>query len=438
VLALLEHEDQVNHASFSPNGRWIVTASSDGTARVWDAATGKAITPAFHHGEPVRLACFSPDGRLIATGSGQWDKGDVGEARVWDAATGDFVTLPMRHGAAIRSLAFSPDNRHLLTAANRDPAARVWSLSSRDDSVPDLEQIARVFSGTLIDEHGGQAPMSPESLRDGQVVLSANQPNGISSPPENLRTWYADLAGYHLGAGHWNQVIACSDRLISNDPQDESPSRDQFLLGSRGRAYAELGHWSKAAAELARAIDAGSTSYHVWYGWAVLCMQSGDLTSYRSKCRLLIDRFSSTRITQNLYILALICTLGPCATQDPDRIVAMADRVVAAHPDYPHALHVRGAALYRADRFQESINQLQEAVKARPEGDKVEDWLFLAMASKRLGRNDDAERWLFQVEKASRSHSSPPAKASAEEHYGAFTNKILRAEAQLLIRSKAR
>jgi WD40 repeat protein/tRNA A-37 threonylcarbamoyl transferase component Bud32/tetratricopeptide (TPR) repeat protein len=438
VLALLEHEDQVNHASFSPNGRWVVTASSDGTARVWDAATAKAVTPALRHGEPVLLACFNTDGRLIATGSGQWDKGDVGEARVWDAATGDFVTLTMRHGTAVRSLSFSPDNRHLLTAANRDPAARVWSLSSRDDPVPVLESIARVFSGTLIDDQDGQAPLSPENLCHGQEVLSANHPGGISCPPENLRAWYADLARYHLGAGHWNQVIAYSDRLISNDPQDESPSRDQFLFGSRGRAYAELGHWSEAAAELARAIDAGSASDDVWFGWAVLCVQSGDLTSYRSKCRLLIDRFGSTRIQQNRYILALICTLGPCATQDPDRIVAIADRVVADHPDWPDLLHLRGAALYRADRFQESINQLQEAVKARPDGGKVEDWLFLAMAAKRLGRSDDAERWLFQAEKASQSHSSLPAKASAEEYYGAFTNKILRAEAKQLIGSKAR
>jgi tetratricopeptide (TPR) repeat protein len=438
VLAMMEHEAQVNHASFSPGGRRVVTASSDGTARVWDAATGKAVTPALSHGEPVLLACFSPDGRLIATGSGQWDKAHVGEARVWDAATGDFVTLPMRHGAAIRSLAFSPDNRHLLTAANRDPAARVWSLPGRDDPVPDLERIAHVFSGTLIDDQDGQAPMSPESLCQRQEELSADHPGGISCPPENLRAWYAALARYHFGAGHWNQAIAYSDRLISEDPQDESPSRDPFLLGNRARAYAELGHWPKAAADLARALDAGSTADDVWYGWAVLCVQSGDLTSYRSKCRLLIDRFGSTRNTQKCYMLAHICTLGPCATQDPGPIVAMADRVVAAFPDWPDVLHLRGAALYRADRFQESIDQLQEAVKARPGGGQVEDWVFLAMASKRLARNDDAERWLFRAEEASRSHSSPPAKASAEQHYGAFTNTILREEAQRLIRSKAR
>ena len=38
----------VNSAAFSPDGRFVVTASEDGTARVWEAATGKAI------GEPLR------------------------------------------------------------------------------------------------------------------------------------------------------------------------------------------------------------------------------------------------------------------------------------------------------------------------------------------------------------------------------------------------
>ena len=40
--------DNVISAAFSPDGKRIVTASSDKTARIWDAATGKAI------GEPLK------------------------------------------------------------------------------------------------------------------------------------------------------------------------------------------------------------------------------------------------------------------------------------------------------------------------------------------------------------------------------------------------
>ena len=47
-LALLGHESSVRSAAFSPNGKCIVTASADRTARIWDVATGQLI------GEPLK------------------------------------------------------------------------------------------------------------------------------------------------------------------------------------------------------------------------------------------------------------------------------------------------------------------------------------------------------------------------------------------------
>ena len=65
-------------AHFSPDGLWIVTASSDHTARVWDAQTGQPLTEPFRHGAKVCSAQFSPDGRQIVTASMDHT------ARVWD------------------------------------------------------------------------------------------------------------------------------------------------------------------------------------------------------------------------------------------------------------------------------------------------------------------------------------------------------------------
>ena len=55
------------HAAFSPDGSRIVTSSNDGTARLWDAQTGKPGTVLKGHEAPVTSAVFSPDGRMIAT-----------------------------------------------------------------------------------------------------------------------------------------------------------------------------------------------------------------------------------------------------------------------------------------------------------------------------------------------------------------------------------
>ena len=66
----MRHGEWVFHAEFSPDGGRVITASHDGTARVWDARTGRPITPAsgaMGHAIAVRDACFSPDGGRVAT-----------------------------------------------------------------------------------------------------------------------------------------------------------------------------------------------------------------------------------------------------------------------------------------------------------------------------------------------------------------------------------
>ncbi len=123
VLPAHAHGGEVNHAEFSPGGRLIVTASNDGTAVVWSAATGKPAAPPLRHRSSVVWAAFSPDGRRVATAS--WDN----TARVWEASSGRPVTPPLPHADHVLYVAFSPDGQRLVTAS-ADHTARIWEAAS--------------------------------------------------------------------------------------------------------------------------------------------------------------------------------------------------------------------------------------------------------------------------------------------------------------------
>ena len=110
-------------AAFSPDGKRIVTASGDKTARIWDADSGKPIgEPLKGHEDAVVSAAFSPDGKRIVTASR--DK----TARIWDADSGKPIGEPLKgHEDAVVSAAFSPDGKRIVTAS-ADKTARIWDV----------------------------------------------------------------------------------------------------------------------------------------------------------------------------------------------------------------------------------------------------------------------------------------------------------------------
>ena len=93
-VVVLNHNDSVNNVVFSPDGKYVATASNDNTSRVWDAATGKQIFVLNHDGS-VNNVVFSPDGKYVATAS------DDNTARLWDAATGKQIFV-LNHDGSVR------------------------------------------------------------------------------------------------------------------------------------------------------------------------------------------------------------------------------------------------------------------------------------------------------------------------------------------------
>jgi WD40 repeat protein len=120
---LYGHLGAVRAVAFSPDSQRIVTSSDDGTARVWDAATGKELLILRGHTAVVNAAAFSPDGRRVVTGSNDRT------ARVWEAASGRELVSFRGHLNAVRGVTFSPSGRQIVTSSE-DRMAKVWDVAS--------------------------------------------------------------------------------------------------------------------------------------------------------------------------------------------------------------------------------------------------------------------------------------------------------------------
>jgi WD40 repeat protein len=121
-MVLLGHKGEVVSASFSPDGSEILSAGADGTARLWDAHTGRQI--AKMSGKPgLTAARFSPNGRVVVS------FGAEGTARLWDARTGKLLAVLVGHKGLVFDAEFSADSHYLVTAGY-DGKARVWAVPS--------------------------------------------------------------------------------------------------------------------------------------------------------------------------------------------------------------------------------------------------------------------------------------------------------------------
>lgn len=116
------HQRGVNSVDFSPDGKRIITASDDGTARLWDLS-GKQLVEFKGHQKPIRSVSFSLDGQHIATASAD------GTARLWDLNGKQLVEFK-EHQGEVNSVSISPDGKHLATAGD-DGTTRLWNLSGK-------------------------------------------------------------------------------------------------------------------------------------------------------------------------------------------------------------------------------------------------------------------------------------------------------------------
>lgn len=114
---------QIRDASFSPDGRHILTVGSDGAVRIWDTQDGREVRRLLKNEFKAISAKFSHSGHYIVTIDRE------GKVRLWESVNGRHVGLLPRQETPTAAAAFSPDDTHLATA-DKDGIVRIWEVSN--------------------------------------------------------------------------------------------------------------------------------------------------------------------------------------------------------------------------------------------------------------------------------------------------------------------
>jgi WD40 repeat protein len=187
-----QHTAYIGCVQFSPDEKQLLTQSSDGTAKVWDAQEGSLLLTFPVYGGASRLCCFSPCGGLVVSSSA--DGSDLTLLRASDASVVATAESAF-NGASVMSACFSPDGARLAVGFDSG-GVRLFSVpgldllsslprAARDDYVNSL-----AFTGdgnTLLvaaDEHvetwgvaPGEEPLLRHTLREGWAWHASVSPD---------------------------------------------------------------------------------------------------------------------------------------------------------------------------------------------------------------------------------------------------------------------
>ena len=192
-ITLEGHSESVECATFSPDGKNVISGSWDGTIKVWSLNTGNCIQTLGWGLDFVSSVAYSPDGKYFVGAGGKdieeefiTEKGDtavsftsgIGDTKIFDAKTYECVkTLNTKGDGMQIYLAYSPNGKYIISSRG-GKTIQMWDVE-KGECVKTLEASA------------GSVSCLAYSLDGKYIVSGSNQPYS-EKPDNNIRIWDAE------------------------------------------------------------------------------------------------------------------------------------------------------------------------------------------------------------------------------------------------------
>ncbi len=370
--------------SWSKDQEFVAAGNRLGEISVWNASTGKRISHTQPHIATVRGLDWSPDNRRIASVS------EDAKLTIWDALTGDEFLSFSNSDQAVTAVSWSRDGQRLAVGDDTG-IVRIWDAStgfSFFDHDSYRQSLARFHYENAQRSYAGGDVEQARNEYSRAIELAPSQPQ-YRHARANLfaRSGQSDLALGELNIAH-----------------DLDPN-DSFVLRMRLDLHAELGHWTKALADV-KHYDELKPSPWTKQLLAVVHLMLGQEQEYRDICKSLFAGDSDEQY-DSVETRAWICAIIPNALTNFDHAIPLLGGLKQENRigrDCP------GAFFYRAGHLEEAVEILTGASRNWEQAGSVPlpssnydqlpayTWYLLAMACHDLGRYPESRAWYEKAE----------------------------------------
>ena len=172
------HTTRAYSVAFSPDGKILVSASWDGTIKLWDTKSWRELRTLAGHGWGVYNAVFSPDGKQLASASRD------GTVKIWNVATGANTRTLVADSLAVKHVAWSPDGR-LLASSGNDSVVKLWDAAS-----------------------GQELRVLKHAWREGRAGLVSSVLFSPDGKTLAARNWDGTVSIFEVSTGHESHTLA--------------------------------------------------------------------------------------------------------------------------------------------------------------------------------------------------------------------------------------